>query len=167
MTPHVVCNFPLDNTKSLPPKHPMAAAGFLTPFLGALQACVCVLLTMCYGVVARRLRLIHDATINDMSGLAVKLFLPALIVVHLGQQLHLGTALNYVPVLGIAYQLVQTKMLTMSVFDVPDQYGPRYIPPPRLASLTLPRVSLRYRNGSRRHVRSITRLRSRFSYYSR
>ncbi|KAJ5179293.1 hypothetical protein N7492_002503 [Penicillium capsulatum] len=75
----------------------MATDGLLQPFLGALQACVCVLLTMCYGVVARRLRLIHDATINDMSGLAVKLFLPALIVVHLGQQLDLGTALNYVP----------------------------------------------------------------------
>lgn len=78
----------------------MESNGLLPPFLGALQACVCVLLTMCYGVIVRRLRLIHDATINDMSGLGVKLFLPALIVVHLGQQLHLGTALNYVPVLG-------------------------------------------------------------------
>lgn len=74
--------------------------GLLPPFLGALQACVSVLLTMCYGVAARRLSLIHDATINDMSALGVKLFLPALIVVNLGKELHIGTALNYLPVLG-------------------------------------------------------------------
>jgi hypothetical protein len=74
--------------------------GLLPPFLGALQACVSVLLTMCYGVAARRLSLIHDATINDMSALGVKLFLPALIVVNLGKELHIGTALNYIPVLG-------------------------------------------------------------------
>lgn len=111
----------------------MAPNGFLTPFLGALQACVCVLLTMSYGVVARRLRLIHDATINDMSGLAVKLFLPALIVVHLGQQLHLGTALNYVPVLGNICQFAKKTCHADRVPDVPDQLGPSYIPPPRSA----------------------------------
>lgn len=75
-------------------------AGLGPPFLGALQACVSVLLTMCYGVAARRLHLIHDATINDMVGLTVKLFLPALIIVNLGQQLDSGTALNYIPVLS-------------------------------------------------------------------
>lgn len=74
--------------------------GLLPPFLGALQACVSVLLTMCYGVAARRLSLIHDATINDMLALGVKLFLPALIVVNLGKELHIETALNYIPVLG-------------------------------------------------------------------
>lgn len=74
--------------------------GLLPPFLGALKACVSVLLTMCYGVAARRLGLIHDATINDMSALGVKLFLPALIVVNLGKELHIGTAMNYLPVLG-------------------------------------------------------------------
>lgn len=74
--------------------------GLLLPFLGALQACVSVLLTICYGVAAQRLSLIHVATINDMSALGVKLFLPALIVVNLGKELHIGTALNYIPVLG-------------------------------------------------------------------
>ncbi|KAJ5831789.1 hypothetical protein N7474_000100 [Penicillium riverlandense] len=78
----------------------MASNGLVVPFLGALQACTSVLLTMCYGVAARRLRLIHEATINDMSGLGVKLFLPALIVVNLGRQLHLDTALNYLRVLS-------------------------------------------------------------------
>ncbi|KAJ5621041.1 Auxin efflux carrier [Penicillium lagena] len=77
----------------------MGNKGLVVPFLGALQACISVLLTMCYGVAARRLRLIHEATINDMSGLGVKLFLPALIIVNLGRQLHLDTALNYLRVL--------------------------------------------------------------------
>lgn len=81
----------------------MVDEGLLAPFLGALQACVSVLLTMCYGVAARRLQLIHEATINDMAGLGVKLFLPALIVVNLGQQLHLGTAMHYLPVLGMYF----------------------------------------------------------------
>lgn len=105
----------------------MSPNGFLTPFLGALQACVCVLLTMCYGVVARRLRLIHDATINDMSGLAVKLFLPALIVVHLGQQLHLGTALNYVPVLGNARPPAEIVLLRMSAMYSISLVRPIYL----------------------------------------
>ena len=78
----------------------MGVKGFVAPLLGALQACVSVLLTICYGVAAQRLQLIHKASIDDMAGLSVKLFLPALIVVHLGEQLHAGNLLNYVPVLG-------------------------------------------------------------------
>jgi hypothetical protein len=74
-----------------------------TPFLGALQACVSVLLTMSYGAIAERLRLVKESSINDMAGLGVKLFLPALIVVHLGEQLHADIVLNYVPVLGEAF----------------------------------------------------------------
>lgn len=73
-------------------------AGLLAAFFGALQACVSVLLTIYYGVVARRLRLTYDAMINDMSGLGVKPFLPALIMVNLGQQLHLGIVLHYISI---------------------------------------------------------------------
>lgn len=73
--------------------------GLVKPFLGALQACVSVLLTMCYGVAARRLHLLHETTINDMLGLGMKLLLPALVVVHLSEQLHLCTAVNYIPVM--------------------------------------------------------------------
>ncbi|KAF7585679.1 hypothetical protein BBP40_010330 [Aspergillus hancockii] len=61
----------------------MANGGIITPLLGALQACVSVLLTMSYGVAAQRLRLIQESSINDMAGLGVKLFLPALIVINL------------------------------------------------------------------------------------
>ncbi|KAJ5165614.1 Auxin efflux carrier [Penicillium coprophilum] len=77
----------------------MPNEGLVVPFLGALQACVSVLLTMCYGFAARRLQLIHETTINDMLGLGVKLLLPALLIVHLGEQLRLGTAMNYIPVI--------------------------------------------------------------------
>lgn len=84
----------------------MPSEGLVTPFLGALQACVSVLLTMCYGVAARRLHLIQEITINDMLGPGVKLLLPALVVVHLGQQLHLGTAMNYIPVIRISTPLL-------------------------------------------------------------
>ncbi|KAJ5586697.1 uncharacterized protein N7459_002462 [Penicillium hispanicum] len=106
----------------------MADTGLGPPFLGALQACVSVLLTMCYGVAARRLHLIHDATINDMSGLTVKLFLPALIIVNLGQQLHLGTALNYAPV--IIWSIIYTSAsiglthLISRVFALPQWVTP-------------------------------------------
>ncbi|KAL1987565.1 hypothetical protein VTN96DRAFT_3165 [Rasamsonia emersonii] len=75
------------------------ASGLLSPFLGALQACISVLLTLCYGVVARKAQLIREGSINDLSGLCVKVFLPALIIINLGSQLHLGSVLNYVPVL--------------------------------------------------------------------
>ncbi|KGO63576.1 Auxin efflux carrier [Penicillium italicum] len=54
---------------------------------------------MYYGFAARRLNLIHETTINDMLGLGVKLLLPALLIVHLGEQLQLGTAMNYIPVI--------------------------------------------------------------------
>ncbi|RHZ70052.1 hypothetical protein CDV55_107954 [Aspergillus turcosus] len=77
----------------------MLEGAIITPFLGALQACVSVLLTMSYGAIAERLRLVKESSISDMAGLGVKLFLPALIVVHLGEQLHADIVLNYVPVL--------------------------------------------------------------------
>lgn len=75
-------------------------SGLLPPFLGALQACTSVLLTLCYGVLARKAQLIREGSINDLSGLCVKVFLPALIIINLGSQLHLGSVLNYVPVLS-------------------------------------------------------------------
>ncbi|KAH8702014.1 auxin efflux carrier superfamily [Talaromyces proteolyticus] len=77
---------------------PRLEDGLVPPFLGALQACTSVLLTLFYGLVTRQANIIHEQTINDMSGLCVKLFLPALIMVKLGSELHLETALNYVPV---------------------------------------------------------------------
>lgn len=78
----------------------MGTEGFVAPLLGALQASISVLLTICYGVAAQRVQLMRKESIDDMAGLGVKLFLPALIVVHLGEQLSTGNVLNYVPVLS-------------------------------------------------------------------
>lgn len=84
----------------------MTGSGLIAPLAGALQACLSVLLTMCCGVVVRWLRLIQEEPIDEMSGLAVKVFLPALLVVNLGSNLHLENAMNYVPVL--VWSLVYT-----------------------------------------------------------
>ncbi|KAJ5803796.1 uncharacterized protein N7518_000099 [Penicillium psychrosexuale] len=54
---------------------------------------------MGYGFAARRLHLLQETTINDMLGLGMKLLLPALLIVNLGEQLHLQTAMNYIPVI--------------------------------------------------------------------
>jgi hypothetical protein len=78
----------------------MAQGSLLTSFLGALQACVSVLLTLGYGVLTRHFGLIQTSSIHDVSGLGVKVFLPALILVHLGEQLKSDNAMNYLPVLG-------------------------------------------------------------------
>ncbi|RAO68596.1 uncharacterized protein BHQ10_004608 [Talaromyces amestolkiae] len=82
--------------------------GLVQPFLGALQACISVLLTLLYGVITRHVSLINDETIDQMSGICVKIFLPALILVKLGSELSLDIALHYVPVLvwSILYTLL-------------------------------------------------------------
>ncbi|KAJ0416396.1 auxin efflux carrier [Aspergillus carlsbadensis] len=77
----------------------MPQGSLLTSFLGALQACVSVLLTLGYGALTRHFGLIQTSSIHDVSGLGVKVFLPALILVHLGEQLKLDNAMNYLPVL--------------------------------------------------------------------
>ncbi|KAB8234828.1 Auxin Efflux Carrier superfamily [Aspergillus alliaceus] len=77
----------------------MVDEGIVAPLVGALQAYISVLLTMSYGVATQRLRLIQESSINDMARLGVKLFLPALIIINLREQLHLMNALNYIPVL--------------------------------------------------------------------
>lgn len=81
----------------------MPQGSLVVSFLGALQACVSVLLTLSYGVAARKFGLIQRSSIHDVSALGVKVLLPALILVHLGEQLQLDNALNYVPVLGAPF----------------------------------------------------------------
>ncbi|KAL3477701.1 hypothetical protein BJX99DRAFT_123572 [Aspergillus californicus] len=89
----------------------MPQGNIISPFLGALQACVSVLFTLSYGVITRHLGLIQKSSIHDVSGLGVKVLLPALIVVHLGEQLKLDNVLNYVPVL--VWSITYT---TLSIF---------------------------------------------------
>lgn len=75
-------------------------SGLIRPFLGALQACTSVLLTLLYGLISRQAGLLSDTSINQMSGLCVKVFLPALIMVKLGSELSLDIATHYIPIFG-------------------------------------------------------------------
>lgn len=90
----------------------MVSNGLIAPFLGALQACISVLLTLCYGVAARKMRMVQEVSIKDMSALGVKLFFPALLIVNLGSHIHSGSVLNYVPVLGKSKNPKQTEHLS-------------------------------------------------------
>ncbi|KAL4944653.1 hypothetical protein BDV06DRAFT_186754 [Aspergillus oleicola] len=103
-------------------------SSLLTSFLGALQACVSVLLTLSYGAGARKLGLIQRSSIHDVSSLGVKVLLPALILVHLGEQLQLGNVLNYVPVLvwSTLYTLTSIALarLASKVLNLPDWVTP-------------------------------------------
>jgi len=68
-----------------------AAQELLIPFLGALQASVAVLLTIFVGVIASQFQLIGVDSSKEISKVAVRLFLPALLIVNVGSQLHSDT----------------------------------------------------------------------------
>lgn len=74
-----------------------------TSFLGALQASLAVLLTISYGVIAAQFDLLKGNSTKQISSLCVRMFLPALLITNVGSQLHLETAIRYVPILGRLY----------------------------------------------------------------
>ena len=76
------------------------SSGILPSFLGAVQASLDVLLTISYGVIASRLSILKESSSRDISKMCVRLFLPALLITNVGEQLHADTAGRYVPVLS-------------------------------------------------------------------
>lgn len=76
-----------------------STAELVVPFVGALQAAFSVLLTIWYGVLAAQFKLLSKKTAQEVSALCVKMLLPALLVVKIGDELQQGTILRYVPVL--------------------------------------------------------------------
>ncbi|EDO04291.1 hypothetical protein SS1G_06774 [Sclerotinia sclerotiorum 1980 UF-70] len=74
--------------------------GIIPVFLGALQASLTVLLTISYGVIASRYNLLKESSTRDISKTAVRLFLPALLITNVGEELKPDTAWRYVPVLS-------------------------------------------------------------------
>jgi auxin efflux carrier family protein len=78
----------------------MPASGLLSAFLGALQASLAVLLTISYGVIAAQFKLLDGQSATSISKICVRMFLPALLITKVGAELHLDTAVRYVPVLG-------------------------------------------------------------------
>lgn len=83
-----------------------ATEGILPVFLGALQASLTVLLTISYGVIASRFNLLKESSTRDISKTAVRLFLPALLITNVGEELKSDTAYRYVPVLSEFYPIV-------------------------------------------------------------
>jgi predicted permease len=73
----------------------MAQTGLLDSFLAAIQASLSVLLVIFYGGVAAHLKLLNGASTKAISKICVRMFLPALLVVHIGSQLHSGSADRY------------------------------------------------------------------------
>ena len=81
----------------------MGSSDIVIPFVGALQASVSVLLTIFYGVLTAQFGLLSQRAAKEVSGMCVKLFLPALLIFKLGSQLELDTGIRYLPILGTSY----------------------------------------------------------------
>ncbi|RPA91078.1 hypothetical protein L873DRAFT_1752763 [Choiromyces venosus 120613-1] len=77
---------------------PDSGASLKQSFLGALQASLSVLLTLRYGALAAKLRLVHPGSLGDVSGLCMKMFLPALLITSIGRQLTLEDFGDYAPI---------------------------------------------------------------------
>ena len=93
----------------------------LTPFLGALQASLSVLLTIGYGIIAAQFDLLKGPATKQISTLCVRMFLPALLITNVGSQLHADTGIRYLPILSISrhISISLTNRLLMKTF----QYG--------------------------------------------
>lgn len=74
------------------------ASAIGTSALGAFQASLSVLITLCYGVLAARWKMVSAETASDISQLCVNMFLPALLVTNIGSEINTDNWLNYVPV---------------------------------------------------------------------
>jgi hypothetical protein len=77
------------------------SSGILLIFLGAIQASLAVLLTISYGVIASKTNILKSSSSRDISKMCVRLFLPALLITNVGNELHADTAIRYVPILSM------------------------------------------------------------------
>ncbi|KAK7185660.1 hypothetical protein DPSP01_007467 [Paraphaeosphaeria sporulosa] len=73
----------------------MASSGLLPSFVAAIQASLSVLLVISYGGIAAHLGLLDSKNGQAISKISVKMFLPALLLVQLGQEMHAGAAHRY------------------------------------------------------------------------
>lgn len=81
----------------------MVLNGFLASFIAAVQASLSVLLVISYGAIAARLGLLNASNGKAISKICVKMFLPALLLVQIGSELHPGSANRYLVVLLWAF----------------------------------------------------------------
>lgn len=73
----------------------MAPTGLAESFLGAIQASLSVLLVISYGGIAAWLNLLDAKNTKAISKICVRMFLPALLIVKIGSQLHVESASRY------------------------------------------------------------------------
>lgn len=70
-------------------------SGLLSSFVAAIQASLSVLLVISYGGIAAHLGLLDSKNGKAISKICVKMFLPALLLVQLGSEMHPGSAHRY------------------------------------------------------------------------
>lgn len=70
-------------------------AGLIPSFLAAIQASLSVLLVISYGSIAAKYKLLNGTVSKSISKICVQMFLPALLFVQIGSELHAGSAKRY------------------------------------------------------------------------
>jgi predicted permease len=102
----------------------MVPNGFLTSFIAAVQASLSVLLVISYGAIAAYLGLLNTSNGKAISKICVKMFLPALLLVQIGSELHSGSAHRYLVILLWAFICHAVSFLigifAHLVFGLPD-----------------------------------------------
>jgi predicted permease len=81
----------------------MPMSGLVSSFVAAVQASLSVLLVISYGGIAAKLGLLSSSNGKAISKICVKMFLPALLLVQIGTELHTGSAHRYLVILGWAF----------------------------------------------------------------
>ncbi|KAF2655453.1 hypothetical protein K491DRAFT_692914 [Lophiostoma macrostomum CBS 122681] len=79
------------------------ASGLFSSFLAAIQASLSVLLVISYGGLAARWGLLDNKNGKALSKICVKMFLPLLLLVKIGSELHAGSAHRYLIILLWAF----------------------------------------------------------------
>jgi predicted permease len=80
-----------------------AMGPLLSSFLAAVQASLSVLLVISYGGIAARLGVLNSQHGKAISKICVKMFLPALLLVQIGSELHPGSVNRYLIILLWAF----------------------------------------------------------------
>src|SRR3954463_5259032 len=79
------------------------ASGLLSSFVAAIQASLSVLLVIFYGGLAAKWGLLDNKNGKALSKICVKMFLPLLLLVKIGSELHVGSAHRYLIILLWAF----------------------------------------------------------------
>ncbi|RPA81595.1 hypothetical protein BJ508DRAFT_414665 [Ascobolus immersus RN42] len=77
----------------------------LTTSIGAFSASLSILLTLSFGVFASQTNLLSESSAEDISHLCSKLFLPALLIVNVGEHIEAARWREYLPIFiwGLTY----------------------------------------------------------------